>query len=575
MKQIYPEALKPISLNRIVTVLMLFLVVFKGVASNNTHIVRSDLPGFHLMIAGKDAVLTGTQANQTNDKEYRIQVCASRFRLTDINLLEKQCGQSNLTVEEVDGYFKCFTPVNSNYDAVLKSLHEIKSKPGFEGSFVVVYKGRATFKTQASPVKKEISAPVSSQVAVVAKKDLPQAFIFDTSPLKEKNQISFLDTSLRTDSTPKVAVTKIRSKDSTKSPVSFKAGFTNKFNIPNLVIIILILFSLGFLVLGLLLILNVFRKMEKSEESIVIGELYAEQLAVYLNDQRENTSVPELIKAASTSFQKDILISEIIDFYSMLPPDSGNKIRDLYFELELDYYSFLKLSNEKWNVQAKGIYELSSMDARNEVDSIGEFINHPHPVVRHEAIAASVKLCINDPFGFLDRLTAALTKRDKINAYTLLWKQKYAIPDFSRWFDSPNPFVVQFAIEMVSMNRQYDWVERFDKLMHHSNEEVRESVIKAIGDLYLTRYSNRLIALFDDEHLRLQLFILQTMGRLEDPTLLNFLSDTVQFHPFMDIRLEAAKALVNMGPQGLARMQTLILKEDHDITYIYNQINQS
>jgi HEAT repeat protein len=584
MKQIYPKALKPISLIRIVTVLMLFLAVFKGIALNNTHFVRSDVPGFQVLNSGNKAVLTGTQANQTNDKEYRIQVCASRFMLPDIKQLEKQCGQSNLSFEEIGGYYKYFTPVNSNHDAILKTLSEIKAKPGFEGSFIVVNKGAAkaniqtiqtTQTTPTTPVKKEISVPVTSKVVAVAKTDLPHAFIFDTTPPVAKNQISFIDTSLRTDSTSKAALTKIRVKDSRKSPVPFKTGFTNKFNIPSLVIFFLILFSLGFLVLGILLILKVFTTMERSEESIVIGELYAEQLAVYLNDQRENTPVPELIKAVKTSFQKDILISEIIDFYDMLPHDSGKKVRDLYFKLELDYYSSLKLSNRKWNVKARGIYELYAMNAHNEVDSIAELINHPHPVIRHEAIAASVKLCSDDPFGFLDRLKVPLTKRDKINAYTLLWKQHYAIPGFSRWFDSTNTSVVQFAVEMVSMNRQIESVAGFDKLLRHYDEGVRESVIKAIGELYLTTYSNRLITLFDDEHEHTELLILQTMSRLQDPALLNFLGDTVLYHPFMKIRVEAAKALVNIGSQGLARMQSFLLNADHDITYIYKQIIQS
>jgi len=561
MKPYYPGVLKPIFLTQTLTVLMLLFLVFKGNGSNN---LSTAFPVYLRSPACVVTDLSLTKAIQSNDKTYRVQVYASRFILPDINLLEKQCGQSNLTYEEVDGYFKYTTPSTFNYAAVLKILHEIKAKPGFEGSFVVAYKGSA-----------RVKPPISTQVVVAATKDPPHLVAVDTTVSKVKNQIAIADTSPRTVSTPKNNPTKILTKDPIGSPVSFKAGFTNNFNIPNLVIIILILFSFGFLILSLLLIFNVFRKIEKSEESEEIGELYAEQLAVYLKDKSENAPVPELFKEAITDFEKDILISEIITLYSMLPVETGNKIRDLYFKLELDYYSFLKLSSEKWNVQAMGIHELSAMEANNEVDSIGEFINHPHPVPRHEAIAASVKLRSDDPFGFLDRLRVPLTKRDQINAYTILWKQQYAIPDFSRWFDSTNPSVVQFAVEMASMNRQIEAIEAFDKLLHHSYKEVRESVIRAIGDMYLTTYSARLIAQFDDEHEPLQLLILQTMAKLQDPGLLNFLSDIILINPFMKIRMEAAKALINIGPQGLARMQTLLLNEDHDITCIYNHIIHS
>jgi len=90
--------------------------------------------------------------------------------------------------------------------------------------------------------------------------------------------------------------------------------------------------------------------------------------------------------------------------------------------------------------------------------------------------------------------------------------------------------------------------------------------------MYLREYSSRLITVFNDEHEQIQLLILQTMGKLEDPSLLNFLSDLVLFNSFMKIRMEAANALINIGPQGLTRMQTLLLKQDSDISYIYHQI---
>lgn len=575
MKPNFFGALKPIILTRTLTLLVMLLVVLEGIGSNYSKSLLNRFPGSLKEATDKDSLLTGVKVKQPNDIIYRVQVCASRFRLPDINLLEKQCGQSNLTVEEVDGYFKYLTPASSNYAAVLKTQHEIKARPGFEGSFIALYKGGSRVKVQAARVKDQVSAPVSAQLTVKEKKELPQTAAADTQLSKVKNQISIADTARKTDSTAKVTSTNLRSKDTIESPVSFKSGFTNKFNIPNLVIVILILFSFGFLVLGFFLILKIFRNIERNEQSVIISELYAEKLADYLKDQNENNPLPALFRVADSNFQKDILISEIISLYSILPSDLGNKIRDLYFKLELDYYSFLKLSNEKWNVQAMGIHELAAMEARNEVDAIQEFINHPHPVLRHEAIAAMVKLRSDDPFGFLDRLRAPFTKRDQINAYTLLWKQQYGMPDFSRWFDSSNPSVVQFAVEMVSMNRQIEAVDGFDKLLHHSYEEVRESVIRAIGDLYLTTYSTRLIAQFDEEHERLQLLILQTMAKLQDVALLNFLSDIVLLNPFMRIRLEAAKALITIGPHGLARMQTLMLNEDIDITSIYNQIIQT
>jgi HEAT repeat protein len=129
-----------------------------------------------------------------------------------------------------------------------------------------------------------------------------------------------------------------------------------------------------------------------------------------------------------------------------------------------------------------------------------------------------------------------------------------------------------FAVDMACKHNQIESTEQFDKLLRHSSGEVKACVIKAIGEMHLAPYTTRLIPIFNDEHEDLQLLILQSIGKLEDPSSLNFLSDIVLFNTSMKIRMEAAKALVNTGPQGLTRLQTLLLNQDRDISYIYHQI---
>ena len=331
-------------------------------------------------------------------------------------------------------------------------------------------------------------------------------------------------------------------------------------------------FAFGFLILVLFLIVYHFWMIRRNRVAITQSENYAEKLAEFWSEHNDNAIVPELFIDANSNFKKDLLIKEIIAFLSIQTDESGNKIRDLYFKLELDFYSFQKLSNRRWARQVMGIHELAALDAQVEADAIVEFINHPNPVLRHEAISAIVRLRPSDPFGFLDRLTVTFTKRDQINAWAVLQKHHLPVPSFSRWFDSYNPSVVAFAVEMVSLNNQIESAELFDELLRHSHEEVKTCVIKAIGDMHLTTYATRLFPIFNDEHEQIQLLILKTMEKLEDLSMLNFLSDIVLFNTSMKIRLQAAKALVGIGPQGLTRLQTLLLNQDKEISYIYKQI---
>lgn len=595
MKQNLPRVLINLFLSQILTVLLLLVLVLEGIGSNNVYSIQSNFSVLKVKPVSKDSVLTGINENQSNGKTYRVQVCALHNKIKDIKLLEKACGQSNLIVEEIDGYYKYLTSDLSGYATVLKSVHEIKAMSGFEGSFIVLYKngirikprfvskidqGLSQQRVHSTPSQsKEIKSTPSIKTSIAEeKKQITLQFQHPiVNSVTEKSKTAHPSTTpvvdyIKSKYPDSLVVTKKDKAEITSKPFNFASGFTNKFISSNLIIFLLLFFAISFLILILFLIVYHLRKIKRKRETITLGELYADKLAEYWSDTIGDAHLSELFKEANTGFKKDILITEIIALLTTLNEDSGNKIRDIYFKLELDFYSFQKLRNRKWNIQAMGIHELAALDARNEADSIEEFINHPHPVLRHEAISAIVKLRPTDPFGFLDRLRVPFTKRDQINANGVLKKYHLKVPDFSRWFDSYDPSVVEFAIEMVSLNMQTEASEQFDKLLRHSSEEVRECVIKAIGDMHLTEYSTRLIPIFNDEHEHIQLLILQTMGKLEDISLLNFLSDIVLLNPSMKIRLQAAKALINIGAQGLTRMQTLLLKQDSDIRYIYHQI---
>jgi hypothetical protein len=587
MKQILPKRLILHLLTQILTVLILFGNVLPVEGSNHfisfTHhsLILPAKPDYKISVSSsKKEILSEL-------KSYRVQVCALRNKIKDISLLEKACGQNKLIAEKVDGYYKYLTNDLSGYPAVLKTLYDVKKLPSFEGSFIVLYENGTRVKSHVfakagqvvvhpiqqtvSSVHKEIKGDPAVKPAVIKTPNPTSLSVLHPIADNVQKKIATVQTvkhPVLDIKTPK----QLDSIGKVKKSFSIEKGFTNKIISSNLIIFILLFFAIGFLILVLFLIVNHFWMIRRNREAITLSESYAEKLAEIWSKQPDNAPVPELFIDANSDFKKDILIKEIITFLSIQTDELGNKIRDLYFKLELDFYSFQKLSNRKWMRQAKGIHELAVTDAQHEADAIEEFINHPNPILRHEAIAAIVRLRPSDPFGFLDRLTAAFTKKDQINVWAVLQKHHLPVPAFSRWFDSYNPSVVAFAVDMVSLNNQLESAEMFDKLLRHSYEEVKICVIKAIGDMHLTTYATRLIPIFNDEHERLQLLILQTIGKLEDLSMLNFLSDIVLFNTSIKIRLEAAKALVNIGYQGLTRLQTLLLNQDKDVSYIYHQI---
>jgi len=587
MKQNLPRVMINLFFIFTLTVIMLFVNVLEGVGSARTHSILLGPTLLQVRPANKDSVLKVIHISQSVEKTYRVQVCALRNTTKDIKLLEKACGQSNLIVEEIDGYYKYVTSSFTGYAAAIKSVNEVKEMPGFEGSFIVLYNNGIRIKPHHVLKNDQVPSKVMEYSVSSRSKENSSTHPIQPIVASEKKQISLstLHPEIKSvisksknvipSNRPVTRYNKIENQDklvNTNNPFKVVSDFTNQYIPSTLLLFVLLFFTISFLILVLFLIVYHLLKIKRRNEATTLRELYANKLVEYWSDTTGVNHIPELFKEATSGFKKDILISEIIALLATLNSQSGNKIRDLYFKLELDFYSFGKLHNRKWNIKAMGIHELAALDATNEVDSIEEFINHPHPVLRHEAISAIVRLRPSDPFGFLDRLRVPFTKRDQINAIAVLKKHHFKVPDFSRWFDSYDPSVVVFTVEMVSLYKQTEASEHFDKLLRHSYEEVRMSVIKAIGDMYLKGYSTRLIQVFNDEREHIQLVILQTMGKLEDISLLNFLSDIVLLNPSMKVRMEASIALIDTGPQGLTRMQTLLLKQDSDISYIYHQI---
>jgi hypothetical protein len=576
MKQFLPRVVSNLYLKLTLTVIILFVNVLVCPGSNTACFFQSVSPSFQATPVTKDSILKVVPQNQSGEKSYRVQVCALRNKQQDINVLEKACGQSKLIVEEGDGYYKYVTIPFSVYSDVLRTAQEVKSMPGFEGSFIVLYLNGKRIKPLFLSKNMQVPRPVRtiSTSSQLEKKPVKQNILSTTIPAKKQILTSVqhpVIDSAKTKINTTIPFTPVVV-DNKMNNVQANTVYTNQYIPPKLLLFVLIFFASCFLLLVLFLIISCILKIKRRNDALAFSELYADELAKYCSDPSENTPVPELFKEASVGFKKDLLMNEMITILNTLSEAKENKIRELFFKLQLDFYSFGKLQNRKWNIQAKGIHELAAFNAFNEADSIEAFINHPHSVLRHEAISAMVMLRPSDPFGFLDRLRVPFTKKDQLNAISVLKKHHLEAPDFSRWFDVLDPHVVVFAIEMVCQFRQTDATDHFDKLLHHSYEEVRLSVIKAIGEMGLKEYSTRLISVFNEEYEHIQLLILQAMDKLEDLSLLNFLSDLVLFNSSLKIRMEAAKALIHIGPSGLTRMQTLLLKEDSDIRYIYHQI---
>ncbi len=188
---------------------------------------------------------------------------------------------------------------------------------------------------------------------------------------------------------------------------------------------------------------------------------------------------------AKGNLQKQVLIDLIIDLKKNFTGDSEKQFMHLYYALNLPAYSLKKLNHYSWDVQAKGIKELTEIKyACPEVQlAIANLVYSKKDIVSQEARIASIRLR-KDPLQFLQNLQTPLTEWQQINLHHMLMKfEKNLMPDFTRWLSSSNTSVVVFSLRMIADFEQTHTAQYLLPTLLHKDPEVREETIKTLIQL--------------------------------------------------------------------------------------------
>lgn len=82
-------------------------------------------------------------------------------------------------------------------------------------------------------------------------------------------------------------------------------------------------------------------------------------------------------------------------------------------------------------------------------DEIERCLNSSNEILRMEAKLAWIRLDIDDPLSFLDKLEHDFTPWEQLHVFEMIKRNKVTLPDFSRWLNSPNETVVLFCRRMI------------------------------------------------------------------------------------------------------------------------------
>jgi len=345
-------------------------------------------------------------------------------------------------------------------------------------------------------------------------------------------------------------------------------GRTWTERIPLLLYGIIIFVIILIVVLVIIIVLRTRRDKKDSKKEQIKAE-YQDTVTEYLFDEEKSGDISNL-RGADTKEKKQILIDEIMQLYSNLSGEISNKLRELYFDLDLDNESVKKIHSDKWHTQAKGFRELAQMNVTMVNDEIERCLNSTNNVLRMEAQLALIRLNYDNPFGFLDKLQQSFTAWEQLHVYEMIKRHQISVPPFSKWLNATNETVIIFSIKMIRAFKQDESYDSLVPLIKHNNKEIRKEAIVTLGELRNDQILPLLKEMYNIENKETQMLILGAMGKIPRESNIEFLREILE--PNNQLRMEAAEALANIEEFGTTGLERILTKSDEDLQDIAKHI---
>lgn len=352
---------------------------------------------------------------------------------------------------------------------------------------------------------------------------------------------------------------------------SAKTGSKRSFFIWTLIVLTLY-FIVNLIVVIAIVFISRIRKTRKENKIKKTEEDFQMLLAEYLFDTSSEKEAFNSLKNTTGAFKRNILLEELMKLSVDLSGEVLEKLKILYFKMELDKDSMKKLDNRRWFVKVKGCRELTRMKTYHAKSKLEKLLNSKNEILRAEAQMALIELSEDNPYYFLEKLTQKFLPWEQLNVHVMMQRNSYEIPDFSKWLMVDNETVILFAIEMIRVYRQIMNAPKIMKFFNHPNPSLKEASIIAAGELGYVEVVPEMIKIYnivDDEY---KVLILRAMQKLADDGNKDFLRGILESDAPQHIKLDAAKAMFALGIKGQIELKRFSQTSDNNLNAIIKHV---
>ncbi|MFV8327899.1 HEAT repeat domain-containing protein [Flavobacterium sp. ZS1P14] len=300
-------------------------------------------------------------------------------------------------------------------------------------------------------------------------------------------------------------------------------------------------------------------KYQEEYESYLVTYLYSgNEDGTFSSEQQ--LIINELKKCVADPFKRKIIISTLLKLRNEISGEIAESIDKLFIKLGLLRYSLAKLRNEKWDVIAIGIRELTQFKIKGVHKIIMKNINHPKREVRKEMQLYLVHLYAFKGLDFLNVLETSLSEWDQIQLLEILQINNDAqIADIRPWLKSSNDSVIIFSLKLAKIYNQFEAKEELIELLHHENEDVRVNVISALSYLNIVEAKNILKNNFNERGHEEQIAFLKMMENVYENSDKPFLLEHIH-HKNFEIKLLIMEILKNINFEEYALYEVELKK---------------
>jgi hypothetical protein len=321
------------------------------------------------------------------------------------------------------------------------------------------------------------------------------------------------------------------------------------------VIILNILLFITFIVLSFVILVMRLRRDEAKKKLVEMDKLYYDMLLelVFEDDFNEKISTPEKVndlrrlflgKYAYTDISKNALVEVIAKLYVNLSGDAGQRLKDIYMQMELYKHSRKKLSSVEWDIKVQGIKEIALMGVIAYVDDVGKFINDSHSIVRREARLAFLQLDPKNLQTFIDKTTTHISYWEIINIIDVINSNMMEyLANFAPRFDSELSSLVYFCLKITNYYMLADYAQAISYLYMYPNTGVKLLAIQTIALFGNTKMKGTFKERYNEEPDSVKIEIIRAFKIFGDEEDISFLSSIVLNSSANNMRFEALKSI--------------------------------